>query len=437
MSGMLGSRAAPPATGPTAGPPPEDPDLTRGRALRQMKLAASSFLVAAAAIYLLAVRAEHDGAGPWAGYVQAAAEAGMVGGLADWFAVTALFRRPLRLPIPHTALIPTRKEALGRSLADFVGAHFLAADVVRERIANSDIPRRVGEWLAQPHNAERVAGELAVGVRAGVGVLRDDDVRAALEEAVLTRLAAAPVAPSLGRLLGEIVADGAHHGLVDLSVRELREWLGANRYTVIAAVTAQAPGWSPAFLDDRVATKVYTEVLRVVRDVESQAGHPFRQSLDEFLARLATDLRDDPATIERTEAAKRTLLNRPDVRDAFGDLLSAGRRLLLELIDDPDSKLRGQVTEALAGLGEQLRADGPLAAKVESWLSDAASYVVTNYREELTALITDTVDRWDARDASRRIELHVGRDLQYIRINGTVVGALAGLLIYATTQLLL
>jgi uncharacterized membrane-anchored protein YjiN (DUF445 family) len=437
MSRMLESPAAPASTSPASGPPPDDADLARGRALRRMKLGASAFLIAAAVIYLLAVQAERAGAGPWAGYVQAAAEAGMVGGLADWFAVTALFRRPLRLPIPHTALIPTRKEALGRSLADFVGSHFLAPDVVRDRIGRSDVPRRVGDWLAQRQNAERVAGELAVGVRAGIGVLRDDDVRSVLEEAVLTRLATAPVAPSLGRLLGQIVADGAHHGLVDLSVRELREWLEANRYIVIAAITAQAPGWSPAFLDDRVAIKVYTEVLRVVRDVESQAAHPFRQSLDDFLTRLAADLRDDPATIERTEAAKRTLLNRPDVRDAFGDLLAAGRRLLLELIEDPGSRLRGQVTEALAGLGEQLRGDGQLAAKVERWLADAAAYVVTNYRDELTALITDTVDRWDAQDASRRIELHVGRDLQYIRINGTVVGALAGLAIYTTTQLLL
>jgi uncharacterized membrane-anchored protein YjiN (DUF445 family) len=401
-----------------------------------MKLAATSFLVAAGLLYLIAVYAERGGAGGWARYARAAAEAGMIGGLADWFAVTALFRRPLGLPIPHTALIPTRKQALGRSLADFVGSQFLAPDVVRERILRSAVPRRVGEWLSQRDHAERVSAELAVGLRAGVGVLRDDDVRAALEEAVLTRLSGAPVAPVLGRILAEVVQDGAHHDLVDLAVRELQQWLQSNADTVIEAITAQAPRWSPRFVDDRVAAKVYTEALRVVGDVAADPQHPFRQSLDAYLARLAADLRTDPVTIERTEAAKRALLQRADVRDAFGNLLAAGRRLLLELIDDPHSQLRRQLTDALAGLGEQLKAHGALADKVETWLADAAAYVVANYRDELTSLITDTVDRWDAQDASRRIELHVGRDLQYIRINGTVVGGLAGLAIYAITQLL-
>jgi uncharacterized membrane-anchored protein YjiN (DUF445 family) len=294
----------------------------------------------------------------------------------------------------------------------------------------------VGEWLSQRDHAERVSAELAVGLRAGVGVLRDDDVRAALEEAVLTRLSGAPVAPVLGRILAEVVQDGAHHDLVDLAVRELQQWLQSNADTVIEAITAQAPRWSPRFVDDRVAAKVYTEALRVVGDVAADPQHPFRRSLDAYLARLAADLRTDPVTIERTEAAKRALLQRPDVRDAFGNLLAAGRRLLLELIDDPHSQLRRQLTDALAGLGEQLKAHGALADKVETWLADAAAYVVANYRDELTSLITDTVDRWDAQDASRRIELHVGRDLQYIRINGTVVGGLAGLAIYAITQLL-
>jgi uncharacterized membrane-anchored protein YjiN (DUF445 family) len=401
-----------------------------------MKLAATSFLVAAGLLYLIAVYAERGGAGGWARYARAAAEAGMIGGLADWFAVTALFRRPLGLPIPHTALIPTRKQALGRSLADFVGSQFLAPDVVRERILRSDVPRRVGEWLSQRDHAERVSAELAVGLRAGVGVLRDDDVRAVLEEAVLTRLSGAPVAPVLGRILAEVVQDGAHHDLVDLAVRELQQWLQSNADTVIEAITAQAPRWSPRFVDDRVAAKVYTEALRVVGDVAADPQHPFRQSLDAYLARLAADLRTDPVTIERTEAVKRALLHRADVRDAFGNLLAAGRRLLLELIDDPHSQLRRQLTDALAGLGEQLKTQGALADKVETWLADAAAYVVANYRDELTSLITDTVDRWDAQDASRRIELHVGRDLQYIRINGTVVGGLAGLAIYAITQLL-
>lgn len=401
-----------------------------------MRATATGFLVLAAVVYLGALAAQRGGAGPWAGYLRAAGEAGMVGGLADWFAVTALFRRPLGLPIPHTALIPTRKAALADSLADFVGTHFLAEDVVRSRVARAELPRRLGGWLAQRHNAERVAAELAVGVRAGVAVLRDEDVRAILEEAVVSRLSSSELAPGAGRVLADVVDSGAHHGLVDLAVRELTSWLESNPDTVIAAITAQAPPWSPRFLDQRVATKVHAEVLRVVRDVGADPRHPFRESLDRFLARLAADLRSDPATIERAEAAKRALLGRADVRAAFGDLLTAGRRLLLELIDDPRSALREQASGALADLGRRLGSDEALSAKVQSWAEGAAAYAVTNYREELTGLITETIARWDADDTSRRVELHVGRDLQFIRINGTGVGALAGLGIYAATQLL-
>jgi uncharacterized membrane-anchored protein YjiN (DUF445 family) len=402
-----------------------------------MKLTATAFLALAAVVYVAAVLAQRDGAAGWVGYVRAAAEAGMVGGLADWFAVTALFRHPLGLPIPHTALIPTRKAALGASLADFVGTHFLAPDVVRSRVARAELPRRVGQWLAEPAHAERVSAELAVGLRAGVAVLRDEDVRAALEDAVLNRLASAQVAPPLGRVLAEVVADRAHHGLVDLGVRELIGWLEVNRETVIEAVLAQAPDWSPRFLDERIAVKVYTEALRVSREVAADPEHAFRVSLDGFLSRLAADLSSDASTIERTEAAKRALLARTDVRAAFGGLLSAGRRLLLELIDDPDSALRRQVSDALVRLGRGLAGGDVLAAKAQSWAEQAAVYAVTNYRDELTGLISETIARWDADDTSRRVELHVGRDLQYIRINGTAVGALAGLAIHAVTRLIL
>jgi uncharacterized membrane-anchored protein YjiN (DUF445 family) len=360
----------------------------------------------------------------------------MVGGLADWFAVTALFRRPLGLPIPHTAIIPSKKDELGRSLGDFVGANFLSEAVVRNRLRGAGIVRRVGNWLARPVHAERVAGELATVVRGAIGVLRDEDVQAALEDAVIGRLLATEAAPRLGSLLGRIVEEKAHHGLVDVGVRELNAWLRANRATVVEAVAAQAPNWSPRFVDQAVAARVYTEVLRVAGEVEADPHHPFRRSLDEFLAKLATDLRTDPETIARTEALKRHLLERSDVRQAFRDLITAGRRLLLDLVDDPHSRLRIQVRDGLVSLGRRLGTDAELSEKVENWIGDAAAYVVTNYRDEITGLITETVQRWDAQETARKIELQVGRDLQFIRVNGTVVGALAGLAIYFVTQLL-
>ena len=407
-------------------------DRVRRRGLVRMKVGASALLLLAAVVYVLARRAGGHG---WVGYVQAAAEAGMVGGLADWFAVTALFRRPLALPIPHTAIIPTRKDALGRNLSDFVGTNFLSEQVVRERLRNAEVPRRLGSWLAEPEHAARVTAELARALRGAVDVLRDEDLRAVLEPVVLRRLAALPVGPTLGRLLAKVVADKAHHRLVDLVAAAVDDWLLANREQVIDLVARQAPAWSPEFVDRAVATRVYAELTRVSTEVRAEPEHAIRQALDRLLARFADDLSSDPATIERASGVLESLLAQPEVRRAFGDVISAGRRVLLEMVDDPDGELRTRLTGALADLGRRLDTDEVLRARVDAIVADAAGYVVTHYRDELTRTITDTVERWDGVETARKVELAVGRDLQFIRINGTVVGALAGVIIHAVGNL--
>jgi uncharacterized membrane-anchored protein YjiN (DUF445 family) len=409
-------------------------EVLRRRDLVRMKSSATALLVLAAVVYALTARHGREG---WLGFVRAAAEAGMVGGLADWFAVTALFRRPLGLPIPHTAIIPTRKDALGRNLSDFVGANFLSEQVVRDRLRRAEVTRRVGRWLTERRHAERVTAELATVLRGAVSVLRDEDVQAVLEPVVLRRLAAVPVGPILGRLLGEVVAGGAHHRLVDLVAAAVDDWLGANRDTVVDVVMRQAPVWSPVFLDRQVGARVYAELVRVSGEVRADPEHPVRKALDRMLARFAEDLRHDPATVERASATLRTLLDSPQVRQAFGELVGAARRMLLEMVDDPDGELRTRATDGLVAFGRRLDGDPELRAKVDRWVSDAAGHVVTHYRDELTRTITDTIERWDGAETARRVELQVGRDLQFIRINGTVVGALAGVVIHAATVIAL
>jgi uncharacterized membrane-anchored protein YjiN (DUF445 family) len=411
-------------------------DQVRRRGLVRMKTGATALLLIAAVVYVLARRAEASGAGGWAGFLRAAAEAGMIGGLADWFAVTALFRRPLALPIPHTAIIPTRKDALGRNLSDFVGTNFLSEQVVRERLRQADVPRRVGGWLADPGHARRVTAELARALRGAVDVLRDEDVRAVLEPVVLRRLSALPVGPTLGRLLAQVVEDKAHHRLVDLVATSIDDWLRANREQVVELIARQAPAWSPEFVDRKVATRIYAELTRISGEVRAQPDHAVRQQLDRLLARFADDLRHDPATIERASGVLTALLDQPEVRRAFGDVISAGRRLLLEMVDDPDGELRTRLAGALADLGRRLDTDDALRTRVDAWVADAAGYVVTHYRDELTRTITDTVERWDGVETARKVELAVGRDLQFIRINGTVVGALAGIAIHAVGVLI-
>ncbi|MBD0709856.1 hypothetical protein BU197_16115 [Streptomyces sp. CBMA291] len=409
-------------------------DEEKSRGVRRMKLLATSLLVGVAVIYALATWARNAGAGAWAGYVAAAAEAGMVGALADWFAVTALFRHPLGLPIPHTAIIPTKKDQLGASLGSFVGENFLSADVVRGRLAALGIGRRLGAWLADPAHADRVTAEASTALRGALTVLRDSDVQAVVGEAITRRAEAAEIAPGIGKTLDKVVADGAHRRAVDLICTRAHDWLVTHGDSVMDAVQGGAPGWTPRFVDRRIGERVYKELLRFVTEMRDAPGHPARGAIDRFLTDFAADLQGDTETRARVERLKSDLLARPEVQDIIASAWSSVRALIIAAAEDDRSQLRLRARASLISLGNRLSTDARLQSKVDGWAEDAAAYLVTTYRPEITSLITDTVAGWDATQTSKKIEANIGRDLQFIRINGTVVGALAGLLIYTVSR---
>ncbi|HEV7828830.1 MAG TPA: DUF445 domain-containing protein [Pseudonocardiaceae bacterium] len=400
-----------------------------------MKAVALAFLLGAAVVYV--VTRLYANAPPWVGYVQAMAEASMVGALADWFAVTALFRHPLGLKIPHTAIIPRKKDALGENLGDFIGANFLAEVVVADKLRRVGVSARLGNWLAQPRNAERATAEFATAVSAVMTVLRDEDVQAVMENALVKRLLERPWGPPLGRLLGQLLTDGAHHKLVDLLAERAYEWVRDNHGAVLRVVSQRLPGWSPRFIDELVADKLYGEVLSFAWAVHTEADHPMRKAVDTFLLEFTEDLKTDPAMIERAEAIKLQVLEHPEVQILLGSAWGTAKKMLLDAAEDPSSELRHRVHAGLVAFGGRLIEDAELRSKVDNWLEGVARYVVANYRGEITTLITDTVQRWDAQETARKVELQVGRDLQFIRINGTVVGALAGLAIHAISQFIL
>ncbi|MEU5215774.1 DUF445 domain-containing protein [Streptomyces sp. NPDC020807] len=409
-------------------------DEEKSRGVRRMKTLATSLLVAVAVVYGLATWARNAGAGEWAGYVAAAAEAGMVGALADWFAVTALFRRPLGLPIPHTAIIPTKKDQLGASLGAFVGENFLSADVVRGRLRTFGIGGRLGAWLADPAHADRVTAEASTALRGALTVLRDSDVQAVVGEAITRRAEAVEIAPGLGKTLERIVTDGAHHRAVDLVCTRAHDWLVTHGDSVMDAVQGGAPGWTPRFVDRRIGEKVYKELLRFVTEMRDMPSHPARGAIDRFLTDFAADLQADTDTRARVERLKAELLARPEIQDIIASAWSSIRSLIIAAADDDRSQLRLRARASLISLGNRLATDSRLQEKVDGWAEDAVTYVVTTYRNEITSLITDTVAGWDATQTSKKIEANIGRDLQFIRINGTVVGALAGLLIYTVSH---
>ncbi|AKN68635.1 membrane protein [Streptomyces sp. PBH53] len=411
-------------------------DEERRRGVRRMKLTATGMLLFVAVVYVLAKAAGHAGAGEWTDYVAAAAEAGMVGALADWFAVTALFRHPLGLPIPHTAIIPTKKDQLGVSLGEFVGENFLSEDVVRQRLRAVGIGSRLGAWLAVPEHADRVTAELATALRGALTVLRDSDVQAVVGEAINRRAAAQEIAPGIGKTLEKIVADGGHRRVVDLVVARAHDWLVLHRDDVMVAVEGGAPGWTPRFVDRKVGERVYKELLRFVTEMRDMPSHPARGALDRFLTDFASDLQSDTDTRARVERLKGEVLGRGEVQDLIASVWTAVRSMIVAAAEDERSELRQRVRAALLSLGARMATEPKVQDKVDTWVEGAAVHVVTTYRKEITSLITDTVAGWDAEHTTRKIEAHIGRDLQFIRINGTVVGSLAGLLIFTVSRAL-
>jgi uncharacterized membrane-anchored protein YjiN (DUF445 family) len=405
----------------------------RIRALRRMKVIAASMLLVAAAIYVVC-RAVGHGNGAW-GYVQAAAEASMVGGLADWFAVTALFRHPLRLPIPHTAIIPNKKDQIGEGLAGFVQQYFLTTEIISERVSDAQVPRRVGEWLADPAHAHRLAEELSSAIAGLAGVLRDDELRNSVAAFADKRLREMDVAPVLARLVDGLCDSGQHQAALTSTLKGLMHFLDDNRGLLRKRVAEESPEWVPEWVDERVFAKGFSLVQAFLADVTINPDHGVRHSFDAQLRALAERLRNDPEQIAKVERAKVELLDHPSVHAYLGDLWGAMKKLILDGAADPGSDLRRSTESLTMRAGEVLRDDPHVSAKVEEALQRLTGHIVTHYGDDLTDIISTTVSRWDSEETSRRLELQVGRDLQFIRINGTVVGALAGLAIYTITQL--
>ncbi|PIE27933.1 MAG: DUF445 domain-containing protein [Micrococcales bacterium] len=400
-----------------------------------MRAVALGLLVAAAVVYLVTLgSAEYAPSGVW-GYVNAMAEAAMVGALADWFAVTALFRHPLGIPIPHTALVPRRKAELGRSLQDFVTEHFLTEQVARDRVTGLDVPLRLGHWLACRTHRDRVLREGVQIGRAALERLDEQEVGRLVGDVLAPRLVQEPVSEIAGELLEQIVKDRAHVGLVNLVAGEVHDWLVANPDAFGEVVERRAPWWSPHWVDARVVSWTYQQAVAWVVDIRDDPAHRTRRALDGLLLQWANDLQHDREVMARAEALKETLLTHPQVAETATSLFATWRGSVYKLMDSPDSALYERGDYWVQRLSARLIDDAPLRARLETHLGDAVAFVVRTYGHEMAGAISHTIDQWDGRDAAQRIELHVGRDLQFIRINGTVIGALAGLVIHAVGQL--
>ncbi|WP_228389536.1 DUF445 domain-containing protein [Cumulibacter manganitolerans] len=426
---LLGTSPATPATfgGLT--------DEQRLKGLRKMKLIALGLLVVAGIIFLACVLWQRSGAPEWVGYVKATAEASMVGALADWFAVTALFRHPMGIPIPHTAIIPAKKDSLGASLGEFVQGNFLTGPVLAEKIRQVGISQRIGEYVADPANARKLGNNFGHAIEIGAEIMNDDDVHEAFDNIVVKRVRATPAAPIVAKLIDIAVAGGNHQHMMTAALQGMSRFMHDNRAVFRLKLAQESPDWVPSFIDDKIFERLFNGVQSFIDDVSTDENHALRTQFDAKVREYAHTLRTDPEAAAKVDAIKEDVLNHPAVREWSQSAWTAIKRQIIDMAADPESDLRRSVDGTIVRVGRMLQDDRDLQRKADAWIERGMLYIVDQYKDDISDLISGTVARWDTQETSKKIETLVGRDLQFIRINGTVIGALAGLVIYTIAQL--
>jgi len=394
-----------------------------------MRAMATAMLVAMAAIFFAAD--SFDELYPGLGFVKAFAEAAMVGGLADWFAVTALFRHPLGIPIPHTAIIPRNKDRIGETLASFLRDNFLTPSVVARRMRNVDVASAVGRFLSQPPAEGRMREGGSRLVADLLESLDQERLGGMVKSAVAARLKSLEVSPLIGKALETAISDDRHIPILDGIVTWAGRTLDANE-EIIRAMVYQRAGWimKLAGLDEKLAEAIIDGLRKLTIDMALDPDHPLREKAEEGLATLAWDMQYDPAMRAKVEGWKNEIIANKAVTDWVGGLWENSRAGLLRSARDPDRAMAGRFGEALRQLGETLQQEGRLNKAINQFTRRATAGVVASYGSGIVTLVSETVRGWDTRTVTDRLENAVGRDLQYIRINGTLVGGLVGLTIH-------
>ncbi len=411
-------------------------EAERRRILRNHKIFVTSLLGLMAVIFLSCSWWQSHGAPAWVGYVRAAAEAGMVGGLADWFAVTALFRYPMGLPIPHTAIIPNKKDQVADALSEFVSENFLNARTITQKVMEANLPQRVGTWLTRPASAERVSqevGDFTVRVVRGIDPA---DAEAFINTQLIDRLAEPTWGPPVGRALEGFIADGKAEPIVEDILAWSRAKLDGMEQSIVTLIDDRMPRWAPKFAKDLVGEKVYTELVKFMAEVDRDPNHEARRAIRRQLSQFAQDLQFDSQMITRVEALKGDVMGSTAVTSAAGSMWAQLADTIVANATDPESMLRRKVADAAAEWGGKLANDPEVRASAEQKLEKVVHFAAENGADQIVGIIAETIQRWDGAEASDKIELMVGKDLQFIRLNGTIVGALAGLVIYTVSQLL-
>lgn len=406
----------------------------RARALSRMKWVATGLFLVMALVFVLTFLPQE--APSWLGYVRAFSEAAMVGALADWFAVTALFRHPFGIPVPHTAIVPNNKDRIGDSLAGFVERNFLTREVLEPKLEELDFASRIGQWMQDPTNAARLSDDAGGLINWLLESIDNDAVRSFLEKNLRSGSSNIQVAPLISSVLKALTAANRHQELIDSAVRIGRQQLYANQYNIRHRIESQSPWWLPKFVDEEIYRKILGEIAHLLDRIGDDPKHAARQSFNEATQELIDSLANDPDMIARGESIKEDVLNHPSVQHYLAASWEDIKHYINDQTGRADSKLRVRLENAVVRLGQALQEEEAMRDQVNKWVRAGIMHVLDNHRDTLGKVISDTVKSWDTDLTTRRVELQVGRDLQFIRINGTLVGGLVGLIIHAIIEVM-
>ena len=406
-----------------------EPAESRARRLAVARRRATALLAAVTVVFVAVTVAGARGTA--LGYVQAGAEAAMVGGVADWFAVTALFRRPLGLPIPHTALLVERKDSFAATLGQFVQENFLNADVLAERMRSARLVPRLAAWLAGDANAAGFAGHAADLVVTLAEAFRDEDAQRVLTAELTRAVQAVEVAPLAGRAVRLIIAGGHQAGVFTALVAGADRYLADHYPELRDMFEAESPRWVPDAVYRRVFDRLYDRLRHRLAVMAADPDDEARRQFSEWIASLPDRLEASPELRQRGERLKRDVLASAELRDWSSSLWGQVKHTLRTQAADPGSDLRRGLASALAAAGQRLESDRHLQESLQRVAESGARALAGQFHDELAGLVTGTIERWDAGRTSAQLELLLGRDLQYIRVNGTVVGAGVGLALHA------
>ena len=415
------------------GKPRETPQV-HWQSLKRMKRLATALLLSMVILFLLARSLREIS--PFFEIVTAFTEAAMVGALADWFAVVALFRYPMGLPIPHTAIIPKNKDRLGENLAQFIRDNFLSQEAIGAKLNAVDVTGLVSRVFSDEQRARDLANKLIEYTLFIVEKFDEKDLRSFGKDLALQNIDAVQLGPWLSKIMESITKDNRHHLLLDGGLTVITGWLTRNEAGIRARMKEGNPWWVPDFVDDKILDMIVSKLRELLDEIRNNPGHEVKKRIDEAIFKWMNELKDIPKVDEKMQNLKEKYLDQLGLKEILGGMSGDLKASILQDLRDPDSTIRNQMEHGISTLGRSLGENPAVREKINFWLCSSLLKLSSEYADTISSIISDTVRKWDAERTSRTVELYIGKDLQWIRINGTLVGGLVGLLIYIFSKLI-